>query len=83
MIILARLKKNIYIIATSFALLVSMFIFVNPPKAEAHVLLPQNVVEYIQNNPNASPAEIESYIRGNAPELSKKYQKPARCYKNS
>lgn len=56
---------------------ITTFIFLNllgiaAPRASAHVLLPENVTKYIKDNPNASPEDIETYIRGNSPELSKK-----------
>lgn len=46
------------------------FITLAPASAYAHELLPKNVIEYIKNNPNASPNEINTYIQGNAPESS-------------
>lgn len=49
----------------------SLFI-VSPQFVSAHELLPENVVEYIKNNPDASPGEIKQYIDGNAPEFSSK-----------
>lgn len=48
------------------------FFLLNPPPASAHELLPKNVVEYIKDNPDASPEQIRSYIEGNAPEFSDK-----------
>ena len=41
-----------------------------PTSVHAHELLPKNVTEYINDNPNATPYEINMYIQGNAPELS-------------
>ncbi|MGI9027686.1 MAG: HupE/UreJ family protein [Candidatus Saccharimonadales bacterium] len=50
----------------------AFFFILTPALASAHELLPQNVTDYIKNNPDASPEEIKQYIEGNAPELSDK-----------
>ena len=41
-------------------------------RASAHVLLPENVVQYIKANPDASPGEIKDYIKKSSPELNEK-----------
>ncbi|MDQ3094341.1 MAG: HupE/UreJ family protein, partial [bacterium] len=41
-----------------------------PTSVYAHELLPENVIEYIEDNPNATPDEINTFIEGNAPNLS-------------
>ena len=46
------------------------FISLVPASVYAHELLPKNVTEYINDNPDATPDEINMYIQGNAPELS-------------
>jgi len=38
--------------------------------ASAHELLPKNVIQYIQENPEASEEQIKDYIEKNAPEIS-------------
>lgn len=38
----------------------------------AHELLPKNVIMYIQTHPDASPQQIEDYIKTSSPGLSKK-----------
>ncbi|HSH55777.1 MAG TPA: HupE/UreJ family protein [Candidatus Limnocylindrales bacterium] len=37
---------------------------------KAHELIPKEVLEYVQNNPDATPEEIENFTRQNAPEFS-------------
>ncbi len=40
----------------------------------AHELLPKALVEYMEKNPNATPEEIQAYVRDNAPEFAEKYK---------
>jgi len=54
-----------------FIPLACLFILM-PAVASAHELLPQNVTDYVKNNPNATPEEIKQYIASNAPEFSEK-----------
>lgn len=41
---------------------------------QAHELLPKILVEYMEENPNATPEEIEAFVTANAPELTEKYK---------
>ena len=43
-----------------------------PPAVSAHEILPNNVVEYIRDNPDASPDQIKQFIADQSPELSDK-----------
>ncbi len=54
-----------------------IFLFVAIPfgvssRALAHELLPQNVIQYIKENPEASTDELKAYIEKNAPEVAGK-----------
>ncbi len=64
--------KRFYLALLTCTLITLGGVLYSPPQVYAHVLLPQNVVNYIKEHPNASPQEIENYIRGNSPYLSKK-----------
>lgn len=66
------MKSRMLLFLTAVLLLLTPLVALTAPKASAHVLLPQNVVNYIHDHPNASPLEIETYIRGNSPYLSNK-----------
>ena len=52
--------------------LVSTLSTVAAPKVSAHVLLPQNVLTYIKQHPDATPQQIERYIQGNSPTVTSK-----------
>lgn len=43
-------------------------------KASAHELLPKEVVQYMQENPTATPEEIKAFITSTSPELAAKYE---------
>ena len=58
------------LIATTLAL--GSLTLMSPSKSYAHVLLPENVITYINENPDASPEEINKYIQGNSTYLSEK-----------
>ena len=60
------------LIVVAFLLFIGSFSLICPKRVSAHVLLPQNVVNYIQTHPDATPQEIDTYIQGNSPYLSKK-----------
>lgn len=64
--------KRLFSIILTISLLFIGYLAISPASASAHVLLPQNVVNYIHDHPDATPQEIETYIRGNSPYLSKK-----------
>lgn len=49
-------------------LLVSVITFSST--AEAHELIPKAVLEYVQNNPDATPEQIEEFAEQHAPEFS-------------
>ncbi len=40
----------------------------------AHELLPKEVVEYIQDNPEATPEQIQEFVSKSSPELAEKYE---------
>ena len=44
------------------------------PSVSAHEILPNKVIEYIRDNPDASPDQIKQYIADESPELSDKVQ---------
>jgi hydrogenase/urease accessory protein HupE len=50
----------------------SFLLFATPLPGTAHELIPRSVQEYIEDNPDATPDEIEQFIQGNAPGLSEK-----------
>lgn len=52
--------------------LFSSLMFAIPSTSSAHELLPESVLNYIKVNPDASPQELENFIRSTSPELSKK-----------
>lgn len=57
----------------TIGLVLMMGVFMlSPQPTSAHELLPKNVIEYIKDNPDASPDEIKRYIETNAPEFSGK-----------
>lgn len=64
--------KRFFTIVLTISLLFIGCLAYSPARASAHVLLPQNVVKYIHDHPDATPQQIEDYIRGNSPYLSKK-----------
>lgn len=45
-----------------------------PSKTYAHPLLPNIVVDYLNQNPNASEQEINRFVLKNAPEFAKRYK---------
>ncbi|MDQ2973680.1 MAG: HupE/UreJ family protein [bacterium] len=60
--------KRLILTIVSFLFIAIPLVVTN--HASAHELLPQNVIEYVQDNPDASDEEIKEYIENNAPELS-------------
>lgn len=66
------MKKYLLITLVSLTLGLSL---VSARPVSAHVLLPQNVVTYIKDHPNASPQQIENFIRGNSPYLTQKIKR--------
>ncbi len=42
-----------------------------PAPVAAHDLIPKNVQEYLQKNPQATDDEIKAFVEGNAPDLAK------------
>lgn len=43
-----------------------------PSVAKAHELIPQAVLEYVKNNPDATPEQIEAFTKQTAPEFAEK-----------
>lgn len=41
---------------------------------QAHELLPQEVIQYLEENPNATPEQIQDYVEQVSPELADKYE---------
>jgi hypothetical protein len=66
------MKKIIFTLLFAIGI-ISSFQFMSSA-ASAHEILPKNVVEFIQSNPDASPDEIKQYIADEAPEFSDKVQ---------
>lgn len=62
--------KNTFIIL----LFVLTWSFVNPSTIYAHELLPKVLQEFLVENPDATPDEIQDLIRREAPEFSEKYK---------
>jgi len=59
--------KRLALVLAAFSLLTFA-----PSVANAHELIPKEVEEYIEQNPNATPEEIEQFVQGSAPELAEK-----------
>jgi hydrogenase/urease accessory protein HupE len=60
-----------------YSLFLTMALIVSPIAheiASAHELLPKEVIDYIQANPNASPDDIQRFVESTSPELAAKYQ---------
>lgn len=43
-------------------------------QVSTHELLPKEVVKYLQENPNATPEQIKSFVEKTSPELAEKYE---------
>jgi hydrogenase/urease accessory protein HupE len=59
-------------LALSLVLVLSSLLGAAIP-AQAHDLLPENIYQYLHDNPDASQQDIQAFIAGNAPELAEKY----------
>lgn len=64
------MKKYLFCIVIALIFSIVTLAAVQTPNVLAHEILPKNVVEYIQDNPDASPEEVKRYIETNAPDLS-------------
>lgn len=53
---------------------VSLASILVPAATFAHELLPKEITEYVKNNPNASPEQIQQYVETNTPEYSEKFK---------
>lgn len=58
----------------------SLLTFV-PSAAGAHELIPKEVEAYIEQNPNATPEEIEQFVKGSAPELAEKSESQGELFR--
>lgn len=67
-------KQLVYKAKKFMAIFAIAFILFGGTSAYAHELLPKALVQYLKNNPNATPDEIEAYVRNNAPEFAEKYK---------
>ena len=54
------------------AVVIFFFLFSIHIEVKAHELLPQEVIEFIKENPDATPAEINEFANTQSPEVAKK-----------
>jgi phosphoribosylanthranilate isomerase len=56
--------------------------FIALPRAQAHDLIPQAVIDYVQSHPNATPAEIEAFAEATVPAYAEKFPNGEKIFLN-
>ncbi len=64
-----------------FILFFTFFSFFSIQKIFADDLIPADLLNYVKNHPNATPAEIQNYAQQNDPQVAQKYKTPEELIK--
>lgn len=64
-----NIKLKLVLASAFTGILFAVILAALPTTVQAHELIPKAVLEYVQQNPDATPQEIETFAKQNAPEF--------------